>query len=130
MVDVKSTKNPSVTLLHYFADYLANYKDKSVFQCLKEFNVVHESARESTIEVSNQVTQLSAGLSPIKAHLSSGNCDDSFGKVMSSWVPLTEQKVNEIQRKNQEVQKGLLEILNLFGEPPNTKSEEFFWNFE
>jgi len=106
MADVKSTKNSSVTLLHYFADLLATYKDKSVFQCLKELNAVHESARESTVEISNHVTQLIAGLAPIKAHLTTATCDSSFVHAMSTWLPNAERKVNEIQKKIRKSRKG------------------------
>jgi len=115
-----------VTLMNYFADLLAGYKDKSVFQCLKEFTVVHDSARESTTEINKQVTQLAEDLNPIKVHLASGECDSTYAQELSTWAPTAEYMVNEIQNKNSEVQKGLVELLDLFGEPISTKSEDFF----
>jgi len=125
IADVRSPKNPSFTLLHYLADTLYNhYKD--YYACLKEFGPVHEAARESTSEVGKQVIALSTGIQPILKQLESATCDAAYSRSLSSWAPQASKLLEDLKSKNTAAQEGLKEVLNLYGEPNNTKSEDFF----
>eukprot|EP01124_Arcella_intermedia_P000839 TRINITY_DN10441_c0_g1_i2.p1 TRINITY_DN10441_c0_g1~~TRINITY_DN10441_c0_g1_i2.p1 ORF type:complete len:994 (+),score=273.62 TRINITY_DN10441_c0_g1_i2:141-3122(+) len=122
IADVRSPKNPSMTLLNYMADIVM----KELAQAVKEFTPVHEAARESTVEVGKQVTLLSAGMVPIQKQLESATCDATYAKIMKSWASGADKTLTELKNKNQAVQEGFKEVLTLFGEGNTTKSEEFF----
>jgi len=125
IADVRSPKNPSITLLSYLADTLFNhYKD--YYTCLKEFGPVHVSARESTTEIGKQVMALSTGIGPILKQLESATCDTAYSKALSSWTPQAAKLIEDLKSKNTVAQEGLKEVLILYGEPNNTKSEDFF----
>jgi len=121
--DVKNTKNSSLTLNHYLAEYLGNEK---LIDNFKEFTSIHEAARVSTTELGKNVIELVKGLEPINAHLEGPNCDESYIRVMKDWAEEALKINTDITQKNQLVVEGYKKVTALFAEPPSTKSEEFF----
>jgi len=121
--DVKSTKNSSLTLNHYLAEYLASEK---LIENFKDFSSIHEAARVSTTELGKNVIELVKGLDPINAHLSGPNCDQSYITVMKDWAAEALKINTDLTQKNQLVIEGYKKVTALFAEPPSTKSEEFF----
>jgi len=110
IADVRSPKNPSITLLNYLADTLYNnYKD--YYAGLKEFGPVHEAARESTTEVGKQVMSLGSGIGPILKQLESATCDAAYSKALSSWAPQSSKLIEELKSKNAAAQEGLKDVL-------------------
>jgi len=129
IADVRSPKNPSLTLLNYLADTLAMHY-KEYYACLKEFGPVHEAARESSSEVGKLVINLSNGIAPILKQLESATCDKVYSQCLSTWATQASKLIEELKSKNTSVQEGLKDVLNLYGEPTSTKSDDFFWTFK
>jgi len=125
IADVRSPKNPSLTLLNYLADTLAMHY-KEYYACLKEFGPVHEAARESSSEVGKLVINLSNGIAPILKQLESATCDKVYSQCLSTWATQASKLIEELKSKNTSVQEGLKDVLNLYGEPTSTKSDDFF----
>jgi len=124
--DVKSPKNPSMSLLNYLADLVFVNAETSLLPLIRDFTSVHEAARESTTELSSQVNQLTEGINPIKLHLQSEDCDENFKNAMGTWVPTAEKIVQDMVKQNEDLNTGLQSLLSYFGESSTMKSEDFF----
>jgi len=121
--DVKSPKNPTISLNNYLAEYLDNAK---LLENLKEFSPIHEASRESSTEFGKNVMELSKGIEPINAHLQLPNCDSHYTNTMKSWAADAVKITTDLTQKNQTVIEGIKKVTALFAEPPSTKSEDFF----
>jgi len=121
--DVKSPKNPTLSLNNYLAEYLDNAK---LLENFKEFGPIHEASRESSNEVGKNVVELTKGLEPINAHLQLPICDVSYTNTMKTWAGEAVKITADLTQRNQTVIEGIKKAVALFAEPPSTKSEDFF----
>jgi len=125
LADVRSPKNPTVTLINFLADFLP--KDyPALFQSLREFSPIHEAARESTTEITKQITELQAGYTKIKQHLESQSCDVTYSTVMRSWAQNAQKLIEDLTQKKDVIINGYKEVVVMFAESNTTKSEDFF----
>lgn len=125
LIDVRSPQDSSITLMHFLADKLEK-NFPNLVEVFKEFGPVHTAAKENLQDSLAEVSKLNSGLAPIVNQLSSATCDPVFKSVLGSFVPSATKKMEIIFKSAEKLQNDYKDMLTFYGEPPTTKSDEFF----
>lgn len=124
MFDVK-TADGKMTLMHYFVDFLEK-KHKELLTLLEDLKPSDEACRLNIRETGAKVNELKTGFATIEAQLAAPEADSKFKSAMGPFVDKAKETVQALDGRASKLEPAFKEILNYYGEPAGTETEDFF----
>jgi len=127
LLEVKSSKNRELSLLHFLVDYLTK-NNPELMQFFDDLEDVHSCARENIDDLVTRVNQLTNSFNPIEAAINNEESGPKLKNKLGGWAEEVKSQVSGLQKNMEKLQKDYKELIEYYAEPPTTKSEEFFGN--
>jgi len=124
-MDVKSTKNSSVSLLHYTVEFIQS-SQKEILDVFFEFQDVKNISKDNLDDIIASINKLISGLNPIESTLKNPDCDNELKNSIYKWIDGAKSECNDLQSLLNSVQNEYKEMLLFFAESPALKSDQFF----
>jgi hypothetical protein len=124
MFEVKSADG-KLTLMHYFVDFVEK-KHKELISLLEDLKAAEEASRLNIRETNSKVNELKTGFNIIDTQLNAPDVDSKFKSAMQPFVDKARETIQALDSRVSKLEPGFKEILNYYGEPAATETEDFF----